>query len=144
MIEVNLKSAFRFIQAVAKGGASADRGRSQYRSISGFCGPKTRACIYRNDQGPRHHDDAKFLRDGNGPRALRVNAIAPGLVQVRRLSSGVILEGRTEAAPDPTSSQSSMSGPAAEIAEIAVMWPVDLPLVLTGPNAVVDGGRLLP
>ena len=80
MIEVNLKSAFRFIQAVAPG--MCQRGSGSIINIASIAGlrPQFHGMLYSMTKAALIMMTQSYALE-LGPQGVRVNAIAPGLVQ---------------------------------------------------------------
>ena len=80
MIEVNLKSAFRFIQAVAPG--MCQRGSGSIVNIASIAGlrPQFHGMLYSMTKAALIMMTKSYALE-LGPKGVRVNAIAPGLVQ---------------------------------------------------------------
>jgi dehydrogenase/reductase SDR family protein 4 len=141
MIEVNLKSAFRFIQAVAPG--MCRRGSGSIVNIASIAGlrPQFHGMLYSMTKAALIMMTQSYALE-LGPQGVRVNAIAPGLVQtvlseyfwndeekLRRVIDGQPIK---------------HLGQPHEIAEVALLVASDRGSYLTGQTLVVDGGRLLP
>jgi len=140
MIEINLKSAFRLIQAVAPG--MCDRGSGSIINIASIAGlrPQFHGMLYSMTKAALIMMTQSYALE-LGPRGVRVNAVAPGLVQTvlseyfwkdEHKLHGIIGEQPVKHLGQP-----------AEIAEIVVMLAGDRASYLTGQTIVVDGGRLL-
>ena len=80
MVEINLKSTFRLMKLVAPG--MCERGSGSIINIASIAGSAAAVPqpALQHDQSGADHDDA-ILRGGAGPQGVRVNAIAPGLIQ---------------------------------------------------------------
>jgi NAD(P)-dependent dehydrogenase (short-subunit alcohol dehydrogenase family) len=76
-----------------------------------------------------------------GPKGVRVNAIAPGLVQTVLSEYYWKDESRLEAMMSHQPIRHL--GQPVEIAEVALMLASDASSYLTGQTLIVDGGRLL-
>ena len=80
MVEVNLKSAFRLIQAVAPG--MCDRGWGSIINIASIAGirPQYHGMLYSMTKAALIMMTQSYALE-LGPKGVRVNAIAPGLIQ---------------------------------------------------------------
>lgn len=140
MVEVNLKSAFRLVKLVAP--AMLERGSGSIINIASIAGirPQFESLLYSMTKAALIMMTQSWAVEF-GPRGVRVNAIAPGLIQT------VLSEFFWK---DPEKSAHLMSlqpvkhlGQPAEVAEIAVMLASTESSYLTGQTITVDGGRLL-
>ncbi len=140
MVEVNLKSVFRLVRLVAPG--MLERGAGAIINIASIAGqrPQHESLLYSMTKAALIMMTQSYAVEF-GPRGVRVNAIAPGLVQTA-LSEFFW--------KDPERSAKLMAlqpvkhlGQPAEIAGIAVMLGSDDASYLTGQTITVDGGRLL-
>jgi NAD(P)-dependent dehydrogenase (short-subunit alcohol dehydrogenase family) len=77
-----------------------------------------------------------------GPHGVRVNAIAPGLVQT--VLSEYFWKDETKLRQVIEDQPIKHLGQPREIAEVALLLAGDRGSYLTGQTLVVDGGRLLP
>jgi NAD(P)-dependent dehydrogenase (short-subunit alcohol dehydrogenase family) len=141
MIEINLKSAFRFIQAVAPG--MCERGRGSIVNIASIAGlrPQYHGMLYSMTKAALIMMTQSYALE-LGPRGVRVNAIAPGLVQT--VLSEYFWKDEQKLRQIIEEQPVKHLGQPAEIAEIAVMLAGDRASYITGQTLVVDGGRLLP
>ena len=80
MVEINLKSAFRFIQAVAPG--MCERGAGSIINIASIAGlrPQFHGLLYSMTKAALIMMTQSYALE-LGPKGVRVNAIAPGLIQ---------------------------------------------------------------
>jgi dehydrogenase/reductase SDR family protein 4 len=140
MVEVNLKSTFRLVKLVAP--SMIERGGGSIINIASIAGirPQFESLLYSMTKAALIMMTKSYAVEF-GPRGVRVNAIAPGLIQT------VLSEFFWK---DPEKSAKLMSlqpiqhlGQPAEVAEIAVMLAADESSHLTGQTITVDGGRLL-
>jgi dehydrogenase/reductase SDR family member 4 len=140
MVEVNLKSAFRLIRLVAPG--MCRRGRGSIINISSIAGikPQWHGMLYSMTKAALIMMTQSYAQE-LGPHGVRVNAIAPGLVET--VLSAYYWQ-------DPARRQEHLDHQAIkriaqpeEIAGVAVMLASDGAAYLTGQTVVVDGGRLL-
>ncbi|SPE30864.1 3-oxoacyl-(acyl-carrier-protein) reductase FabG [Candidatus Sulfopaludibacter sp. SbA6] len=141
MVEVNLKSAFRLIQAVAPG--MCERGWGSIVNIASIAGirPQYHGMLYSMTKAALIMMTQSYALE-LGPRGVRVNAIAPGLIQT------VLSEyyWKDPAAREKIIEEQPVKhlGQPAEIAELALLLASDRGSYITGQTMVVDGGRLLP
>ena len=141
MVEINLKSAFRLIQAVAPG--MCERGAGSIVNIASIAGirPQYQGMLYSMTKAALIMMTQSYAME-LGPRGVRVNAIAPGLVQT--VLSEYFWKDEQKLRQIIDDQPIKHLGQPAEIAEIAVMLASDRSSYLTGQTLVVDGGRLLP
>jgi dehydrogenase/reductase SDR family protein 4 len=140
MIEVNLKSAYRLTRLVAPG--MCQRGSGSIVNIASIAGlrPQFQSLLYSMTKAALIMLTQSYALE-LGPRGVRVNAIAPGLVETT-LSE---YYWKDEARLQPLMDRQPMKhlGQPAEIAEVALLLASDGGSYLTGQTIVVDGGRLL-
>ena len=141
MIEINLKSAFRLMQAVAPG--MCERGSGSIVNIASIAGmrPQFHGMLYSMTKAALIMMTQSYAVE-LGPRGVRVNAIAPGLVQTVLSEYFWKDEERMRQAID--GQPIKHLGQPEEIAEAALLLASDRGSYLTGQTLVVDGGRLLP
>ena len=140
MIEVNLKSAFRFIQAVAPG--MCERGSGSIINIASIAGlrPQLHGMLYSLTKAALIMMTQSYALE-LGPKGVRVNAIAPGLVQT--VLSEYFWKGEEKLRQVIEDQPIKHLGQPDEIAEVALLLAGDRGSYLTGQTLVVDGGRLL-
>jgi dehydrogenase/reductase SDR family member 4 len=140
MVEVNLKSAYRLTRLVAPG--MCERASGSIINIASIAGlrPQFHSLLYSMTKAALIMLTQSYALE-LGPRGVRVNAIAPGLVETA-LSEYYW--------KDPARFQPLMDrqpiqhlGQPREIAEIALMLASDSASYMTGQTIVADGGRLL-
>ena len=140
MVEVNLKSTYRLMRLVAPG--MCQRGAGSIINIASIAGlrPQYHGLLYSMTKAALIMMTQSYALE-LGPSGVRVNAIAPGLVQT------VLSEYYWK---DESKLQQLMShqpirhlGQPPEIAEVALLLASDSSSYLTGQTIVVDGGRLL-
>jgi NAD(P)-dependent dehydrogenase (short-subunit alcohol dehydrogenase family) len=140
MIEINLKSAFRLTRLVAPG--MCERGSGSIINISSISGvrPQFEGLLYSMTKAALIMMTQSYALE-LGPKGVRVNAIAPGLIQTA-LSA---YYWQDEARRDERLEQQPIRhlGQPAEIAEVALLLASDRSSFVTGQTLVVDGGRLL-
>jgi NAD(P)-dependent dehydrogenase (short-subunit alcohol dehydrogenase family) len=140
MIEVNLKSAFRLIRAVAPG--MCERGSGSIINIASVAGlkPQFEGLMYSTTKAALIMMTKCFAVELGG-RGVRVNAIAPGLVQT-------VLSEYYWKNPDQREYHLDRQvirriGQPPEIAEVALLVASDRASYMTGEVVTVDGGYLL-
>jgi dehydrogenase/reductase SDR family member 4 len=140
MVEVNLKSAYRLTRLVAPG--MCERGSGSVINIASIAGirPQFQSLLYSMTKAALIMLTQSYALE-LGPQGVRVNAIAPGLVETT-LSE---YYWKDEARFQPLMERQPVKhlGQPLEIAEIALMLASDSASYLTGQTIVVDGGRLL-
>ncbi len=140
MIEINLKSAFRLTQLVAPG--MCERGTGSIINISSISGvrPQFQGLLYSMTKAALIMLTQSYALE-LGPKGVRVNAIAPGLIQTDLSAyywrDPTQREKRTEQQPI------RHLGQPMEIAEVALLLASDASSFMTGQTLIVDGGRLL-
>jgi len=141
MVEINLKSAFRLTQAIAPGMCS--RGWGSIINIASISGirPQYHGMLYSMTKAALIMMTQSYALE-LGASGVRVNAIAPGMIQT------VLSEYYWK---DPAKLEKIVAdqpikhlGQPDEIAEMAVLVASDRGSYITGQTMVVDGGRLLP
>jgi dehydrogenase/reductase SDR family member 4 len=141
MVEINLKSAFRLMQAVAPG--MCERGWGSIVNIASISGvrPQYHGMLYSMTKAALIMMTQSYALE-LGSRGVRVNAIAPGMVQTALSEyywkDDVKREAIIEAQPVKHLGQPE------EIAEVALLLASDRGSYITGQTMIVDGGRLLP
>ena len=140
MVEVNLKSAYRLIRLVAPGMCA--RGAGSIINIASIAGlrPQFHSLLYSMTKAALIMLTQSYAVE-LGPQGVRVNAIAPGLVQTALSEYYWKDEARFQQlmACQPV----KHLGQPAEIAEVALLLAGDGASYLTGQTIIVDGGRLL-
>lgn len=140
MIEVNLKSAFRLTRLVAPG--MCQRGWGSIINISSISGlrPQFEGLMYSTTKAALIMMTKCYALE-LGPMGVRVNAIAPGLIQTvlseYYWKDGARLRERLERQPIKHLGQPE------EIAEVALMLAGDKASYLTGQVITVDGGAMV-
>jgi len=141
MVEINLKSAFRLIQAIAPGMCARGAGSIiNVASISGIR-PQHHGMLYSMTKAALIMMTQSYALE-LGPRGVRVNAIAPGMIQTVLSEYYWKDEARREKLLNGQPIQHL--GQPEEIAAMAVLLASDGGSYITGQTMVVDGGRLLP
>jgi dehydrogenase/reductase SDR family member 4 len=140
MVEINLKSTFRLIKLVAPG--MCERGSGSIINIASIAGlrPQFHSLLYSMTKAALIMMTQSYAVE-LGPQGVRVNAIAPGLVQT------VLSEyfWKNESLRDKQLGAQPIKhlGQPVEIAEIALTLASDRSSYMTGQTLVVDGGYLL-
>jgi dehydrogenase/reductase SDR family member 4 len=140
MIEINLKSAFRLTQLIAPGMCA--RGSGSIVNIASISGvrPQFEGLLYSMTKAALIMMTQSYALE-LGSKGVRVNAIAPGLVQTALSEyywkDDARREKRLEKQPI------RHLGQPGEIAEAAVLLASDRSSFITGQTLVVDGGLLL-
>lgn len=140
MVEINLKSAFRLTQLVAPG--MCERGAGSIINISSISGvrPQFEGLLYSMTKAALIMMTQSYALE-LGPKGVRVNAIAPGLIQTALSAYYWQEEDRREKRMEQQAIRHL--GQPAEIAEVALLLASDRSSFMTGQTLVVDGGRLL-
>ena len=141
MVEINLKSAFRLTQAIAPGMCS--RGWGSIINIASISGirPQYHGMLYSMTKAALIMMTQSYAME-LGPRGVRVNAIAPGMIQTVLSEYYWKDDARREKLLDDQPIKHL--GQPEEIAELAVLLASDRGSYITGQAIVADGGRLLP
>jgi dehydrogenase/reductase SDR family protein 4 len=140
MIEINLKSAFRLTQLIAPG--MCERGSGSIINISSISGlrPQFEGLLYSTTKAALIMMTQSYALE-LGPKGVRVNAIAPGLIQTALSEYYWKDEARREKRIEHQPIRHL--GQPMEIAEVAALLASDRSSFMTGQTLVVDGGRLL-
>jgi dehydrogenase/reductase SDR family protein 4 len=141
MIEINLKSAFRLVRAVAPGMCS--RGSGSIINIASIAGlrPQMHSLLYSMTKAALIMMSQSYALE-LGPKGVRVNAIAPGLIQTALSEHYWKDESQRNAvlARQPI----QRIGEPRDVAGLALLLASDGGSYVTGQTFVVDGGFLLP
>ncbi len=141
MIEINLKSAFRLIKAVAPG--MCERGSGSIVNIASIAGlrPQLHSLLYSMTKAALIMMTQSYALE-LGAKGVRVNAIAPGLIQTT-LSE---FYWKDEAQRESVLSEQPIQriGQPRDVAELALLLASDRGSYITGQTLTVDGGFLLP
>lgn len=141
MIEVNLKSAFRLVKAVAPG--MCDRGSGSIINIASIAGlrPQRHSLLYSMTKAALIMMTQSYALE-LGPKGVRVNAIAPGLIQT------VLSEHywKDDAQRENVIGRQPIQrlGQPSDVAELALLLASEKGSYITGQTFTVDGGFLLP
>ncbi len=140
MVEVNLKSAYRLTRAVAPG--MCERGAGSIINIASIAGlrPQFHSLLYSLTKAALIMLTQSYALE-LGPRGVRVNAIAPGLVETAL--SEYYWKDQSRFQPLMERQPIKHLGQPQEIAGIALLLASDDSSYMTGQTIVADGGRLL-
>ena len=140
MIEVNLKSAFRLVRLAAPG--MCERGAGSIINIASIAGlrPQFEGMMYSATKAALIMMTKCWALE-LGPKGVRVNAIAPGVIKT------VLSEyyWKNEERRDALLKRQPIKhlGEVEDVAEIAVLLASDRASFMTGEVVVVDGGSTL-
>jgi dehydrogenase/reductase SDR family member 4 len=140
MIEINVKSAFRLMNSVAPG--MCGRGSGSIINIASISGlrPQHHGMLYSMTKAALIMMTQSYAAE-LGPKGVRVNAIAPGLIQTR-LSEYYWKDEERRAAQIERQPIRHLGQPD-EIAEAALLLAGGGASYMTGQTLVIDGGYLL-
>jgi dehydrogenase/reductase SDR family member 4 len=141
MVEVNLKSAFRLTQAIAPG--MCERGRGSIINMASIAGlrPQRHSLLYSMTKAALIMMTQSYALE-LGPKGVRVNAIAPGLIQTT-LSEYYWKEDAKQKEIIDRQPIHRIGQPL-DVAELALLLASDRGSYITGQTLAVDGGFLLP
>jgi NAD(P)-dependent dehydrogenase (short-subunit alcohol dehydrogenase family) len=140
MVEVNLKSAYRLTRLVAPG--MCERGSGSIINIASIAGlrPQFHSLLYSMTKAALIMLTQSYALE-LGPCGVRVNAIAPGLVETAL--SEYYWKDQARFQPLMERQPIKHLGQPREIAEIALLLASGDSSYITGQTIVADGGRLL-
>jgi dehydrogenase/reductase SDR family protein 4 len=140
MVDVNLKSAFRLIKLVAPG--MCERGSGSIINISSMSGmrPQFNSLLYSMTKAALIMMTKSYALE-LGAKGVRVNAIAPGLIQTAL--SEHYWKDEHNASNSIGKQPIPRIGQPEEVAEIALLLANDKVSYMTGHTVVIDGGFLL-
>jgi dehydrogenase/reductase SDR family protein 4 len=140
MVEINLKSAFRLMKLIAPGMCA--RGSGSVINIASIAGlrPQYHSLLYSMTKAALIMMTSSYAVE-LGASGVRVNAIAPGLIQT--VLSEYFWKDETRRDRQLGAQPIKHMGQPIEIAEIALMLASGQSSYLTGQTIVVDGGYLL-
>jgi len=140
MVEVNLKSAFLLVKLVAPG--MCERGSGSIINVASVVGlrPQPDGLLYSMTKAALIMMTQCYARE-LGPKGVRVNAIAPGLIQT--VLSEYYWKDETRKAEIIGRQPLRHLGQPSEVAEVALLLASDRGSFMTGQTLVVDGGALL-
>jgi dehydrogenase/reductase SDR family protein 4 len=140
MVEVNLKSAFRLMNAVGPG--MCERGSGSIINIASISGlrPQLHGMLYSMTKAALIMMTQSYAVE-LGPRGVRVNAIAPGLIQTK-LSEYYWKDDARRTSQIERQPVRHLGQPG-EIAEAALLLAGSGGSYMTGQTITIDGGYLL-
>jgi NAD(P)-dependent dehydrogenase (short-subunit alcohol dehydrogenase family) len=140
MVEINLKSAYRLTRLVAPG--MCERGSGSIINIASIAGlrPQFHSLLYSMTKAALIMMTQSYAVE-LGPRGVRVNAIAPGLVETALSEYYWKDEARFQTLMERQPIKHL--GQPREIAEVALLLASGDSSYMTGQTVIVDGGRLL-
>ncbi len=140
MVEVNLKSAYRLTRLVAPG--MCQRGSGSIINIASIAGlrPQYHGLLYSMTKAALIMMTQSYAVE-LGPLGVRVNAIAPGLIQT--VLSEYYWKDESKWQHMLERQPIKHLGQPMEVAEVALLLASDGSSYLTGQTIVVDGGRVL-
>jgi dehydrogenase/reductase SDR family member 4 len=140
MIEINLKSAFRLIKLIAPG--MVERGTGSIINISSISGlrPQFEGLLYSMTKAALIMMTQSYALE-LGPKGVRVNAIAPGLIETAL--SEYYWKDEERRSKRIEQQPIKHLGQPVEIAEVAALLASERSSFVTGQTITVDGGRLL-
>jgi dehydrogenase/reductase SDR family protein 4 len=140
MVEVNLKSTFRLVKLVAPG--MCKRGSGSIINIASIAGlrPQLHSFLYSMTKAALIMMTKSYAVE-LGPMGVRVNAIAPGLIQT--VLSEYYWKDEERRSKQLDAQPVKHLGQPIEIAEIALTLASERSSYMTGQTLIVDGGYLL-
>jgi dehydrogenase/reductase SDR family protein 4 len=140
MIATNLKSAFLLMQAIAPG--MCERGWGSIINMASISGlrPQYQGMLYSMTKAALIMMTKSYAQE-LGPKGVRVNAIAPGLIQTAL--SEYYWKDDAKRAEILERQPIRHLGQPEEIAELALLLAGDGASFITGQTFVIDGGRTL-
>jgi len=140
MVEVNLKSMYRLIRLVAPG--MCERSSGSIINIASIAGlrPQFHGLLYSMTKAAMIMMTQSYAVE-LGQHGVRVNAIAPGLIQT--VLSEYYWKDESRLQQLISHQPIKHLGQPPEIADVALLLASDAASYLTGQTIVVDGGRLL-
>ena len=140
MIEVNLKSAFRLTKLVAPG--MCERGEGSIINMSSISGlrPQREGMLYSMTKAALIMMTQSYALE-LGPKGVRVNAIAPGMIETAL--SEYYWKDETRRAQIIAKQPIQRIGKPEDVAELALLLASDRGSYITGQTFVVDGGFML-
>jgi dehydrogenase/reductase SDR family member 4 len=140
MVEINLKSAFRLIKVIAPDMCA--RGSGSIINIASTSGvrPQMHGLLYSMTKAALIMMTQSYALE-LGPKGVRVNAIAPGLIQT--VLSEYYWKDEKQRAAIVSRQPIQHLGQPREVAEAALLLASDRASYLTGQTIVVDGGATL-
>jgi len=141
MFEINLKSAFRLVKAVAPGMCA--RGSGSIINIASIAGlrPQLYSLLYSMTKAALIMMTQSYALE-LGAKGVRVNAIAPGLIQTAL--SEHYWKDESQRAAVLAKQPIQRLGQPSDVAELALLLASEKGSYITGQTLTVDGGFLLP
>jgi NAD(P)-dependent dehydrogenase (short-subunit alcohol dehydrogenase family) len=141
MIEINLKSVFRLVNAVAPGMCA--RGSGSIINIASIAGlrPQRHSLLYSMTKAALIMMTQSYALE-LGPNGVRVNAIAPGLIETAL--SEHYWKDETQRNNVLEKQPIQRLGQPSDVAELALLLASEKGSYITGQTFAVDGGFLLP
>ncbi len=140
MVEINLKSTFRLMKLIAPG--MCDRGHGSIVNIASIAGvrPQFHSLLYRMTKAALIMMTQSYALE-LGPQGVRVNGIAPGLIETSM--SEYYWKDDDRRARHQSRQPIQHLGKPIEIAEVALLLASGRGGYITGQTFIVDGGFLL-
>jgi len=140
MIEVNLKSAFRLTKLVAPG--MCERGSGSIINMSSMSGlrPQRQGMLYSMTKAALIMMTQCYALE-LGPKGVRVNAIAPGLIETAL--SEYYWKDETRRSQILSKQPIQRVGKPQDVAELALLLASERGSYITGQTFVTDGGFML-
>jgi dehydrogenase/reductase SDR family protein 4 len=140
-IEINLKSVFRLTKTVAPG--MRERGSGAIINIASVSGlrPQLHSMLYSMTKAALIMMTQSYAME-LGPSGVRVNAIAPGLIQTVLSEHYWKDQERREKLIGKQPIR--RIGQPGDVAEVALLLASERGSYMTGQTVVIDGGALLP
>ena len=141
MVDVNLKSAYRLTRLVAPG--MCERGSGSIINISSIAGlrPQFHGLLYSMTKAALIMMTQSYALE-LGPKGVRVNAIAPGLIQTALSEHYWKDDAQRNSVLEKQPIQ--RLGKPSDVAELALLLASEKGSYITGQTFTVDGGFLLP
>jgi dehydrogenase/reductase SDR family member 4 len=141
MIEINLKSAFRLTSCIAPG--MCKRGSGSIINVASVSGlrPQFHSMLYSMTKAALMMLTQSYSIE-LGPKGVRVNAIAPGVIQTVLSEHYWKDEQRREGLVSKQPIR--RIGQPVDVGQVALLLASDRSSYITGQTIVVDGGLLLP
>ncbi|HEV8147507.1 MAG TPA: SDR family oxidoreductase [Bryobacteraceae bacterium] len=140
MVEINLKSTFRLMKLIAPG--MCDRGHGTIVNIASIAGvrPQFHSLLYSMTKAALIMMTQSYALE-LGPKGVRVNGIAPGLIETSM--SEYYWKDDDRLARHQARQPIQHLGRPIEIAEVALLLASGRGGYITGQTFIVDGGFLL-
>lgn len=140
MVEINLKSAFRLIKLAGPG--MCERGCGSIINVASTSGvrPQFYGLLYSMTKAALIMMTKSYALE-LGPKGVRVNAIAPGLIQTAL--SEYYWKDENQRKEIVSKQPIQHLGQPIEVAEVALLLASDRSSYMTGQTIIVDGGTTL-